>query len=119
MSELKKHAGGCHCGNVRYEVMMDLSHAMECNCSMCSKKAPLMAFVPKDQFTLLKGEEQLSDYQFNKHVIHHLFCRNCGIHSFGRGTGPDGKEMRMVNVRCLDDIDISALEIKHFDGKSK
>ena len=26
----------------------------------------------------LSGAEDLEDYQFNKHVIQHLFCPNCG-----------------------------------------
>jgi hypothetical protein len=60
---------------------------------MCSKRASLLSFVPATQFTLLSGEESLTDYQFNKKIIHHLFCSICGIGSFGRGIGPNGVEM--------------------------
>lgn len=113
-----KHKGGCHCGKVRYEVELELGKAVECNCSICSKKASLLAFVPEPAFELLSGEADLADYQFNKHVIHHLFCKTCGIGSFSRGKMPDGSPMVAINVRCLDDVDLSKVEVTKFDGRS-
>lgn len=113
-----KYSGGCHCGNVRYEVDMDIDHVNQCNCSMCSKKGYLLAFTPEENFTLLNGEDAMTDYQFNKKVIHHLFCATCGIGSFGRGTMPDGKKMVAINVRCLDDVDVGQFPIVQIDGKN-
>jgi hypothetical protein len=43
----------------------------------------------------------------------------CGVHSFATGTGPDGVEMRSINARCLDGVDVAALEVAHFDGRSR
>jgi hypothetical protein len=74
--------------------------------------------VPAAQFTLLSGEDHLADYQFNKKIVHHLFCSHCGVASFARGTGPDGSAMIAVNVRCLDDVDPAALSPMPFDGRS-
>ena len=120
MSELKSHSGGCHCGKVRYEVRMDLgAPVISCNCSMCGRSGTLLAFVPAAQFKLLSGEDVLTDYQFNKHVIHHLFCRVCGIKSFARGKKPDGTEMVAINARCLDDVDLDALTVTKVDGRSR
>jgi hypothetical protein len=116
---MKKHTGGCHCGAVRYEVETDLTKAMECNCSHCSKKGFLLHFVPAEKFTLLSGEGNLSEYRFNTKKIAHLFCKACGVQSFGRGTGPDGEAMVAVNVRCLDDVDLKSLEIVPIDGKNQ
>jgi hypothetical protein len=118
MSEAKKYAGGCHCGKVRYELTAVLDRVMACNCSICSKRGSLLTFVPADKFKLLSGEDALSDYQFAKKKIHHLFCSTCGTASFARGSMPDGQPMCAVNVRCLDDVDISALPVTQFDGKS-
>ncbi len=112
------HSGGCHCGAVKYEVTGDFTSAMACNCSICSKKGSLLAFVPTEQFKLLQGEGALRDYQFNKHVIHHLFCTTCGIASFARGKTPKGGEMVAINVRCLDGVDLGQVAVKHFDGRS-
>jgi hypothetical protein len=119
MAQTKNHAGGCHCGRVRYEVETDLATVISCNCSICSKKGLILTFVPKDKFRLLSGEDGLTDYQFNKHVIHHLTCATCGVQPFSRGRAPDGAEMVAINVRCLDDVDLSTLTPTPFDGRSK
>ncbi len=88
MSEPTTHTGGCHCGKVRYEAKVDLgAPVIACNCSMCGRTGTLLSFVPATQFKLLSGEDSLTDYQFNKKAIHHLFCKVCGVKSFARGTG--------------------------------
>jgi hypothetical protein len=120
MNELQRYEGGCHCGKVRYAVQLDLSKpVVSCNCSICAKSGTLLAFTGAEHFELQSGEQELADYQFGKKSIHHLFCRGCGVRSFARGQGPDGKEMRAVNVRCLDGVDVGALQLYPFDGKSR
>lgn len=113
-----KHTGGCHCGQVRFEVEMKLAKAISCNCSICEKRGSLLDFAPESNFKLIAGEKSLKDYQFNKKVIHHLFCSNCGIMSFGKGVAPDGSSVVAVNIRCIDNVDINKIEIQHFDGRS-
>jgi hypothetical protein len=117
MAETTTYEGSCHCGKVRFEARADLSKVIECNCSICSRKGALMAFVPAEVFTLKSGEGAVTDYQFGKKHIHHFFCSTCGIHAHGMGAGPDGKLMHMLNVRCLDGVDLSTLKVDHFDGK--
>jgi hypothetical protein len=112
------HAGGCQCGNVRYEVQADINEVMACNCSRCGRLGSLLTFVPTSNFKLLKGEDATTEYQFNRHNIHHLFCSTCGIQSFARGKRPDGAEMVAINVRCVDDIDLDKLTVKKIDGRS-
>ena len=118
MAEMRKHSGSCHCGAVRYEVEADIDKVMSCNCSICQKRGALLTFVGLPQFKLLSGEDALTDYQFNKKIVHHLFCNKCGVAPFARGVGPGGAEMVAVNVRCLDDVDLDALSVTPFDGKS-
>lgn len=118
MPDVKTWTGGCHCGKVRYEVKSDLTPVVSCNCSICQKTGSLLAFAPASQFKLLSGQADLSDYQFNKKIVHHLFCKSCGIRSFSRGKGPDGSDMVAINVRCLDDIDLSAITPVPYDGRS-
>ncbi len=115
---LQTYMGGCHCGSVRYEVTTDPEQAIACNCSICAKHGLWLTFATPDQFKLLSGEGGLTDYQFNQHAIHHLFCPTCGIELFARGS-KDGKAMYAVNVRCLDGLDISTLSPKPFDGRSR
>ncbi len=119
MSETKRYVVGCQCGQVRYEVELDLAKpVIACNCSMCGRAGTLLTFVPAGSFTLLSGEGALTDYQFNHLVIHHLFCSKCGIKSFARGKGRDGGDTVAINARCLDDVDLDALTIQKWDGKS-
>lgn len=116
----KTYAGGCQCGRVRYEAKVDLEKpVISCNCSMCGRAGTLLTFVPADHFRLLSGDDALSDYQFNKHLIHHKFCGTCGIKSFAMGKGKDGAEQVAINARCLDDVDLDKLNVNKFDGKSR
>jgi hypothetical protein len=114
----RTYSGGCQCGKVRYEVSMELGEVISCNCSRCSRLGWLLTFVPAQDFKLLAGGDATSEFQFNKHLIHHLFCSTCGIQSFARGKAPNGVEMVALNVRCLDDVDIDSLKVKKVDGKS-
>lgn len=115
---MTKYTGGCQCGKVRYEVELEIGKAVSCNCSRCGRLGSLLAFAPKAAFKLTAGEDATTEYQFNEHVIHHLFCSTCGIQSYSWGTGPDGTEMVAINVRCLDDVDLDAFEVMKYDGAS-
>jgi hypothetical protein len=99
-------------------VEIKLENAITCNCSICLKRGSILDFVPEGQFKLLSGESDLKDYLFNKKVIHHYFCSNCGILSFGKAAGPDGSKMVAINLRCIDGIDLKSLNIQEYDGKS-
>jgi hypothetical protein len=115
---MANYSGGCHCGKVKYDVTMDLGKVISCNCSMCGKKGTLLSFVGADAFTLKSGEDNLTSYKFNKHVIDHLFCKTCGVTSFARGKKGD-QPMVAINTRCLDGVDVGTLDVQHFDGASK
>ncbi|MGI8724692.1 MAG: GFA family protein, partial [Methyloceanibacter sp.] len=76
------------------------------------------SFVPVDTFSLVTGDEALTDYLFNKHAIAHRFCATCGCQSFGVDKGPDGTEMAAVNLRCVPSIDLDSLTVQKVDGAS-
>jgi len=118
-AEEREYAGGCHCGAVRYRVKAKLEGAITCNCSICSKTGTMLTFVPAQQFQLLSGEESLTDYQFGKKSIHHLFCQRCGIRSFARGQMRDGSPIAAINVRCLDSVELEEVPTKKFDVRAK
>jgi hypothetical protein len=113
---MKTMQGGCHCGRVRFRVTADLDHIANCNCSICTKKGFLHLIVPPEQFELLSGKDDLTTYQFNTGTAKHTFCRVCGIHPFYvPRSDPDKID---VNVRCLDDIDLSTVKTHPFDGRN-
>jgi hypothetical protein len=107
--------GSCHCGRVRFRVTADLDRVTICNCSICTKKGILHLIVPPENFELLSGKDDLATYTFNTGVAKHTFCRVCGIHPFYvPRSDPDKID---VNARCLDDVDLTALAPKTFDGR--
>ena len=113
---MKKMQGGCHCGRVRFRVTADLDQVTVCNCSICSKKGFLHLIVPREQFELLSGKDDLVTYEFNTGVAKHMFCKTCGIHPFYvPRSDPDKID---VNARCIDDIDLDGLSVNFFDGKN-
>ncbi|MBV7409653.1 GFA family protein [Maritimibacter sp. DP1N21-5] len=112
------YTGGCQCGAVRYEVDLDLAGAVTCNCSRCERMGFTLAFAPRGAFTLLKGEDAVTEYRFASQTIQHLFCATCGIESFAYGKMPDGTDMTAVNVNCLDGVDPRSLKTQHYDGAS-
>lgn len=116
MADVKSYSGSCHCGAVRFKADLDLSQVITCNCSMCRRTGAILTFTPAARFELETPESALADYQFNKKVIHHLFCKTCGIRPFARGEAPDGSKMVAIDVRCLDGIDVGALQPMPYDG---
>jgi hypothetical protein len=112
------YTGSCHCGHVRFEVEGTLDGAMACNCSICQRKGWLMWFVPRDRLRLLTPEENCATYTFGPHTIKHRFCPKCGIHPYGEATDPAGTRMAAINIRCLDQVDLESVPVKHFDGRA-
>jgi hypothetical protein len=97
-------------------VEASLDGVTECNCSICTKKAFLHLIVPPERFQLLQGEDALTAYQFNTGTARHLFCRVCGAHPYYiPRSDPDKVD---VNVRCLEGVDLNAVQIARFDGKN-
>ncbi len=72
-----------------------------------------------DDFRLLSGEADLTEYLFNTKKNQHFFCRHCGVRSFGVGNETPVGKMYGVNIGCLEGIDeatLSKLEITYVNG---
>lgn len=113
-----KYQGSCHCGKVKFEAEGEITSALSCNCSMCQRKGTLMWFVPRQDMHLLTPEDAASTYLFNKHLIKHRFCPTCGISPYSEGTAPNGDAMAAINLRCIEGIDLEAIPVTHYDGRS-
>jgi hypothetical protein len=110
------HKGGCHCGKVRFEVEAppDLS-LDDCNCSICQMVGYQHLIVPRSNFKILQGEDQLTTYEFNTGVAKHYFCSHCGVKSFYvPRSHPEGIS---VNGRCLDQGTVASVTLTPFDGQ--
>lgn len=119
MSDLGKkwHKGGCHCGQVSFEVRAPVDVVItDCNCSMCAKTGYQHLIVDKTDFKLLTGEKNQTSYRFGTHTANHLFCQCCGIKAFyAPRSHPDGVS---VNLRCVDQSGFENIEFKPFDGQN-
>ena len=116
---VEHHTGSCHCGAVAFEADVDISSPVVCNCSRCQRLGSVLAFTPRKDFALLRGEDALTEYTFNTNAIRHEFCKICGIQSFSYATAPDGMPMVAINCNCLDGVDPRALAARSFDGLSR
>jgi hypothetical protein len=108
------YQGSCHCGDVRFSIDADIVELTTCDCSLCSRKNALMTQVPERNFKLIDGHDHLSEYRWNTRVARHFFCSTCGIYTFHRKRSlPDHYG---VNVRCLEDFDVSGVPVRAAEG---
>ena len=112
------HKGSCHCGQVRFEADVTIERITVCNCSICTKKGFLHHRVQPENFRLISGAGVLATYQFGTMAAKHHFCPNCGVHVFTRPRA--APELYTINVRCLDDFNLSddRLSFVDFDGRN-
>ena len=62
------------------------------------------------------GRNRLRIYNFGSHQVNHYFCGVCGIYPFHEAVLKPG-HLR-VNLGCVDDIVLEALEIGLVDGRA-
>jgi hypothetical protein len=110
------YTGGCHCGRIRFEVIGELTRVTECNCSICAKSGFLHWRVEPEQVRLLTPKEGFSTYLWHTREAKHHFCPVCGVAPL-RNPRRDPTKIS-VNARCLDNVDLSRVEVVHFDGRN-
>ncbi|MDY0917484.1 GFA family protein [Pseudomonas viridiflava] len=76
------HTGGCHCGNLRYQINAPLKDIAHCHCSICRRTSggTVMTWtsVPLTSFQWLAGSP--ATYDSGPTCIRY-FCGNCGAHT--------------------------------------
>ena len=118
MSEIKN--GKCHCGNVEFQVELENGFVdiRRCNCSLCRRKGAIIASVPIDKLKVIKGESNLTLYQWNTKTAKHYFCKTCGIYTHHqRRSNPS---LFGFNIACIEGVDpFEFKDVKIGDGASQ
>ncbi|KAJ7238231.1 Mss4-like protein [Mycena rebaudengoi] len=119
-----QYNGSCHCGAVAYTVLNPekITSACECDCSICWRDGALWIY-PATANISFRGLESVSEYTFAKKRTYHGFCKVCGVAIYERfiGQRKDGTERGLVqalNIRTMNDLDLSTVEIEKGDGSS-
>ncbi|KAJ7151367.1 Mss4-like protein [Mycena crocata] len=128
-SEKKTYEGNCHCGAIKFSVVLpplESTSLVSCGCSICTKKGYLFVFPKKSSVTFTKGGGNdglgagvLTDYAFNSKQWAHRFCGTCGT-AFGiirKGLADD--EGFALNTRMFRDVDLWALNLKETPGPAE
>ena len=115
----KKYIGSCHCGAVRFEVQLEANARISrCNCTICARTAMTGTIVKPSAFTLLSGQSDLSRYEWGAKISQRLFCKTCGVLCFARGhLAQLGGDYVSVNLNCVDEIELSDVDVVYWDGR--
>lgn len=111
-------SGSCHCGKLAFTVDEEMpTKGLTCNCSICRRKGNIHHFTTPDKFAFEGSPDDATIYTFNTHTVRYRHCNTCGCAPFAEGKGPNGA-MVGINLRCVPDCDLEALEMTEYDGAS-
>jgi len=72
LGSTKTYRGNCHCGAFIFEATTEeITSAICCNCSSCTKKAYLWLFLTDDAVRIVKDEGKLTEYVCGPHKSIH------------------------------------------------
>jgi hypothetical protein len=81
------HAGGCHCGAIRYELATEPKDVSLCHCSDCRRSAgaPVVAWAgfAESDLTLVRGTPKTIN---SSGAAMRSFCADCGTGLFYRNA---------------------------------
>ncbi|WP_164007030.1 GFA family protein [Pyxidicoccus trucidator] len=120
-SNVKTYAGRCLCGTVRFEAELDLTEPVSrCNCTFCVKVGATSSIVKPSALRVVAGAQSLGEFRKQSDSKNsRSFCKNCGTHCFAGGYVEEiGGDYRSVYVNCLDDVDLTELTIRYWDGRN-
>ena len=128
MTGTRTYEASCHCGVVRFRFRSEaIATGLRCNCSICVRKGMVMSsrYYAPESFEAIEGADALGLYRFGDEDVNHYFCTTCGVSPFmvvakvpASYEGPAKPGDRRINLGCVHDLDVLALEIAVVDGRS-
>jgi hypothetical protein len=101
----RRYRGGCPCGAVLWEVQLDLAEPDQASDTVWQRS------VEARGFTLLRGENKLSGYQFFANSAHQFFCACCGAHAFSHQIEASASTTRPLAADSYT-IDLRSLQVE-------
>lgn len=97
--------GGCHCGELTYEAIIDPHKIGVCHCTDCQilSGTPFrtVAHVNMDQFKLLSGKPKIYVKVGGSGLPRNMaFCATCGTQLYGIGDGEAAKVLSLRVGTC-------------------
>ncbi|MFL6593165.1 MAG: GFA family protein [Luteimonas sp.] len=100
------HAGGCHCGSVRWEFVSTLGRASfvprACDCDFCSRHRAGWISDPAGSLRIRAPGERLQRYRQGSGQAEFLLCRECGVLVAVVATCTAGRLLGAVNRNAFD-----------------
>lgn len=124
----------CHCGDTTITLSRRPETAKSCNCSFCERTGAVWAYFSPGEITVEATEQRT--YSATGLNRHH-FCGRCGMQTWGEspdwasaynndgtpkpgfqpGTVPEAR-IAGVNLRLIDGLDWSTVEVETVDGRN-
>ncbi|MFT3986323.1 GFA family protein [Aestuariivirga sp.] len=113
------HTASCHCGAVKFSVRLSdgFNTIRRCTCSYCRMRGAIAVSAELADIAFIRGEDNLTLYEFNTRTAKHYFCKTCGIYTHHqRRSNP---KLFGINVACLDGVSpFDFVEVPVMDGVS-
>ncbi len=117
-------SGGCHCGDIRYELGWPESPvflpARRCSCSYCTRFGGNWTSHPDARLWVrIKADAAVSQYRFGSKTAKFLFCSSCGV-TLLVTCELEGSVKAVLNINTLDPEQDYTLNYSNtcFDGES-
>lgn len=107
----------CHCGAIKLEIDGELPENLtSCNCSICRKSASLMGYYHPKNVKRIANIQSINRYIWGDKCLAFISCTHCGCFIHWESINPNFTERMGVNVRLFENVDISKIPIRRFDG---
>lgn len=123
MTERYEHAGGCHCGNLRYRFSTPNTPqdwpVRRCTCTYCTRFGACYTSGPDTRLDVRAHDsDAVSRYEFGTRTAEFFHCGVCGVMLFA-SCEIDGQRYAVLNINTLDDAEALQLTSTDmdFDGE--
>ena len=100
------HAGGCHCGSLRWQFVSPLALASllarACDCDFCSRHRAAWVSDPASVLRIRARGERLQRYRQGSGQAEFLLCRACGVLAAVVANHGEGRLLGAANRNAFD-----------------